>query len=327
MTLTEKNTKVKGNDSKRVSRRCVMSNKSHRSWRDSNPDLRRQVQMPAPAIEVIEQELWSLVSPESFKPLRLSEGKKGKKLRERILTLPVMMAIVLSLVYRRIPGLSELVRVLQSEGLLWVGVVPVSKQALSKRLSSLPAQLFASVFEQVMQRIRAKNLLTPVTAEWAGISENFAAVWIADGSTLEELRHHLKVLRDKGTVLAGKMMMLVEAFNHRPVATWYTEDAAANDKTFCQLLLERLPEGGLLIFDLGFFKFPWFDDFLERISLEMVFRSLYHFSQALLRGETVDLVPYLVEHQQLFGLVKAVRNRHRDNYLRSQLIWAVDSLS
>src|SRR4028119_930454 len=103
-----------------------MSTKRKRPWSDANPDLRRQVQMPSPPIEVIEQELWSLLSPESFKPLRLSQGKNAQQLRERILTLPVMMAVVLSLVYRRIPGLSELLRVLQSEGLLWVGALQVS---------------------------------------------------------------------------------------------------------------------------------------------------------------------------------------------------------
>ncbi len=44
-------------------------------------------------------------------------------------------------------------------------------------------------------------------------------------------------------------MMVVEAFTHRPVTTWYTENSKANDKTWCDQLLERLPIGGLLIFD------------------------------------------------------------------------------
>ncbi|NJK77207.1 MAG: hypothetical protein HC786_24685 [Richelia sp. CSU_2_1] len=46
------------------------------------------------------------------------------------MTLPVMMAVVLSLVYRIISGLSEVVRVLELEGLLWVKPFKVSKQAL-----------------------------------------------------------------------------------------------------------------------------------------------------------------------------------------------------
>lgn len=48
----------------------------------------------------------------------------------------------------------------------------------------------------------------------------------------------------------------------------------------------------------------------ERISSEMVFRGLYHFSRALLRGEHNDVVSYLVAHHQVLGLVKATRKRH-----------------
>lgn len=58
-------------------------------------------------------------------------------------------------------------------------------------------------------------------------------------------------------------MMVVEAFTHRPITTWYTQNSKSNDKVWCDKLLARLPDGGLLIFDLGFFKFPWFDEFTE----------------------------------------------------------------
>jgi len=78
-----------------------------RPWSSANPDLRRQTQVAAPAIEPLEQELYDLLSPAKFKPLRLERDWDNKKLRERILTLPVMMAVVLSLVYRQIAGLSE----------------------------------------------------------------------------------------------------------------------------------------------------------------------------------------------------------------------------
>jgi hypothetical protein len=110
-----------------------------RPWSSANPDLRRQTQVAAPTIEPLEQELYNLLSPANFKPLRLERDKDNKRLRERILTLPVMMAVVLSLVYRQIAGLSEVVRLLSEEGLLWVEPLRVSKQALSKRLRRLPA--------------------------------------------------------------------------------------------------------------------------------------------------------------------------------------------
>ncbi|YAG16353.1 Transposase [Nostoc sp. DSM 114161] len=57
----------------------------------------------------------------------------------------------------------------------------------------------------------------------------------------------------------------------------------------------------------------------------MIFRSLYHFSQAVLRGDASEAIPYLVEHQRLFGLVKTRRKRHREVEAYTQQIWALSS--
>ena len=47
-----------------------MSQKRPPTW--GNPDHRRQTQLPAPPIAQIEQQLFSLLNPGSFKPLRLA---------------------------------------------------------------------------------------------------------------------------------------------------------------------------------------------------------------------------------------------------------------
>lgn len=103
-----------------------------RPARKANPDLRQQKHIPAPPIQEIEKEIFSLRSPVSFKPLRLYEDVQKKKFRDRILTLPMMMAIVVSLVYRQIPGLRKVKSVLSQEGLLWVERMEVSAQAVTK---------------------------------------------------------------------------------------------------------------------------------------------------------------------------------------------------
>ena len=105
----------------------------------------------------------------------------------RILTLPVMMAIVLSLVYRQIPGLREVQRVLSQSVLLWVEQLEVSVQALSQRLRKLPIELFSLVFEEVIARISIKGSGCAVPEQWQVVQSKFTAVWIADGSTLEAL--------------------------------------------------------------------------------------------------------------------------------------------
>ncbi|MDH6057269.1 transposase [Chrysosporum ovalisporum APH033B] len=60
-------------------------------------------------------------------------------------------------------------------------------------------------------------------------------------------------------MLAGKMLMVVEAFAHTPVAAWYDADGKINETRWWQGLLEPLPHGGLLVVDMGFYGFEWFD--------------------------------------------------------------------
>jgi len=60
---------------------------------------------------------------------------------------------------------------------------------------------------------------------------------------------------------------------------------------------------------------------LEQISVEMVFRAFYHYSCALTRGETLEVVPYLVHHAKLLGLVKRRRQRHREIQQTEHLVW------
>ena len=48
----------------------------------------------------------------------------------------------------------------------------------------------------------------------------------------------------------------------------------------------------------------------EKNSVEMVFRSLYYVSKAIVKDEKPDTVNYLAERAKLFGLVKAERKRH-----------------
>jgi hypothetical protein len=234
-----------------------------RPLKQRNPDLRRQVQMPCPEIEVLEKSLQDLIGPEDFKPIRNSVQIPEKLRRDRLLTLPVMVAVILGLVYRKIPGLAEASRVLWTNGLLWVKPLQVSRQALSKRLMQLPVRYFAQIFEQVLEHLHSKPAPPSSLQGWSFLIEQFSAIWIADGSTLEELRKRLKIQAGKGTVLAGKMMVIVDLLTHRPVFSWYTPEYVANDKQWVDHLLQKLPTGGLLVFDLGFFKFQWFDQFTD----------------------------------------------------------------
>lgn len=227
-----------------------------------NPDLRRRMNAPAPQLEEIQQRLRSLLTPAMFAPLRMKMKTMG--FRERLLTLPVMTALVLGLIYRQLPSLSELLRTLRLEGMLELRPQKISKQAFSKRLQVVPASLFADLFGEVLKKLRKRPAPQACLRTWQKrLMGRFEAVWIADGSTLEALRKRLGMAEDSCASLGGKMMMIVGAFTARPVQAFYEQKALTNDKQFTDLLLEALPVGALMVFDQGFFSFPFFDRFTD----------------------------------------------------------------
>ena len=88
--------------------------------------------------KVISQQLEDLVKPCVYNQLAYY---RGLQMRARILSLPLMLAAVLTLVWRQVPSVRELNRMLAREDLLWAKAVKVSQQALSQRLLTFPAEL------------------------------------------------------------------------------------------------------------------------------------------------------------------------------------------
>jgi Transposase DDE domain len=233
----------------------------------SHLEFRHRSQIPLPAVEDVEQRLLDVLSPSLLAPRQLErrdpqQPERLIRMRQRLLTLPVIVAITVSLVWRRVPSIAEVQKLLAHEGLLGIAPLQVSPQAIIKRLDVLPATVLGQLLVEVCARLQAQAPPALPHPRWAPVREHFPLIAIVDGSTLEALRKKTQVLREHaGLVLGGKMMVMVEAFSHRPLWQLYTDDAAANDKRFVAEILAALPVGGLLVFDLGFFSFLWFDDF------------------------------------------------------------------
>ena len=83
-----------------------------------------------PAAEV-EAYLAELVQPAVYAQVA---AYQAMGLRHRLLTLPVMVAFVLSLLWRHLGSVGEAVRVLRQEGVLWTPPLAVSPQAVNQRL-------------------------------------------------------------------------------------------------------------------------------------------------------------------------------------------------
>ena len=244
----------------------------------------------APPDEVVEGRLDELVSPAVYAQVDVYQALG---LRERILTLPIMVAFVLSLIWRQFGSVREAVRVLNEEGLLWTDPIEVSHQALSLRLRTFPAQLFEQIWRDLLPKLlqrwgQRQRPLAPVL-QWA--QTHFTAVLILDGSTLDALLHKVGLLRDReGTVLAGRMAALLDLLSRLPRELWYEEDEQAHDQRFWERALATLKAGTLLIFDLGFLNYPVFDQLTEQgVSLltRIKKNTAYQVEQVLQRTATV----------------------------------------
>jgi len=239
-----------------------MRKKRHRPP-DLNRDHARPRTAPAPSSEAMEARLADLVSPATY---ALAEQYRSLGLRWRVLSLPVMVALVLGVIWRQVPSISTAARLLARESLLWAPPVRVSQQALSQRLRCLPAELFREVLREVLPTLlaRAHARRRPHPQVIARALAHFPCLLVADATTLEAVFKRVGALRGAdGTLLGGKLLGLLDLPSKQPVELWLGEDANANEKSFGDRLLAALPEGALLLVDKGFYAFAFFDRLTE----------------------------------------------------------------
>lgn len=212
----------------------------------------------APPDEQVSQRLTDLVHPATLSQVAYFHALG---LRERVFTLPLMVAIVLSMIWRQIGEVTQVVRLMQKESLLWAQPQRITQQALSERLRTLPAELFLKVLEAVLPgmqaRWQARQRSLPPDVAWA--KSQYTQVLVQDGSTLDALLCKVGLLRDNvANPLAGRMTALLDLCSRLPCHLWYEEDAQAHDQRFWARILAVLQAGSLLIFDLGYTNFTVF---------------------------------------------------------------------
>jgi len=139
----------------------------------------------APPDEQIEERLRDLVVP-AIATQEAAVRQLG--LRSRLLPLSVLVALVISPIWRQLgAGGSEAARLLAIEGLLWSGLITVSQQAISLRLRVFPATLFLGVLQALLPtlaaRWQARQRPLPRALAWA--QTHYTAVLAVDGSTLD----------------------------------------------------------------------------------------------------------------------------------------------
>jgi Transposase DDE domain len=248
-----------------------MSEKAHKRPTLLNRDHARPRSQPNPSDPEIEKRLTELVSPLTY---ALVSQYHNLGLRERILTLPVMVAMVLSLIWRQVPSASELVRMVERDSLLWSPPLNVSQKAFSLRLGSLPDSLFKAVLLELLPKLQDRSAARsrPQPRVVATALRHFGHVWIADGSTLEALFRKVGPLRERvaeqlaerpngkpDKVLGGKLFGLLDLASKLPINLWHDPDPNRSDLSFLEEVKALFISGSLLLFDLVFYSFEWFD--------------------------------------------------------------------
>lgn len=224
-----------------------------------NRDRARPLNVPAPSDPVVKQRLTELIQPVTY---GLVDYYHRLGLRERMLTLPISVAMVLAMVWRQVPSVAELLRTLAREGLLWVPPMHATEQAFNQRLRCLPAELFGEVFRQILPQLleRSQGRTRPQPAAITRALAHFQKVWVADATTLEEVCRKVGLLEDvPATVLGGKLMALLDLPSKLPVHLWYEADPNVNENSFLDRVKAVLGAGTLLILDRGFHGFAFFD--------------------------------------------------------------------
>jgi hypothetical protein len=223
-----------------------------------------------PAVEEVDQRLMDVLSPSLLAPRQLErrdprQPPRRIRMRQRLLTLPVIVAIMVRLVWRWVPSIAEGQKVLARAGLLGRAPLQGSPQAITKRLAVLPAAVMGQLWVEVGARLQAQVPPTVPHPRWAPVRERLSVLALVEGATREALRKKTQVLREReGLGLGGKMMVMVEACSHSPRWQRYTEDATANDKRLATESMAAVPVGRLVVCDRGFFSFLWRDDFTNQ---------------------------------------------------------------
>jgi len=253
-------------------------------------------------LDLIEGFLREMV--EHLEPLESDPTGRG---RPRILPALCLWVGVVVCVLRGWSSQLAVWRLLQAKGLWDYPRFPISDQAVYKRLAQGGSRPLEALFEQVSAVLR-ERLTALVPAPLAAFATE---VVVLDETTLDKVARHLPALRGvpdgDRRLLAGK---LAGVFDIRLQQWRHVEHLAPptqNEKVAARSLLAHIQRGALILADLGYFGFAWFDQlteegylWLSRLRHKTSYTVCHPFYQD---GDTFDGLVWL-------GAYRADRARH-----------------
>ena len=190
----------------------------------------------------------------------LAERRRNGPGRPRIVPSLCLWAGMLVCVLRGFTSQHALWRLLSDASLWFYPRFAVTDQAIYKRLaqggSAVLEQLFRQISELLRQRLEpyALNDLGPFAKEVVALDE----------STLDPIARKLPALRglaaDDPRRLPGKLAGTYDLRRQQWRCVQHIVDPQQNEKVAARGLIAELPPGSLILADLGYFGFAWFDE-------------------------------------------------------------------
>ena len=242
-------------------------------------------------------------------------GPRGRG-RPRVRSALCLWTGLLVCVARGFSSQQALWRLLASEGLWSLPVVPVGDQAVYKRLADDGTRPLQELFGQ-LSALLAERLAPVADLRLAAFAAEVVAL---DESTLDPLARTLPALRalpaGDARLLPGKIAGLFDLRRQQWRRVDYREDVRQREQVAARGMLDGLPPGSLVLADLGYFGFGWFDDltdaghfWVSRWRARTSYSVLHTFYQD---GETLDQLIWLGAHRadRAKHAVRLVQFRH-----------------
>jgi hypothetical protein len=194
--------------------------------------------------------------------LTLAPEPRGRG-HPRILPALMLWAGLLVCVARGFSAQLDLWRLLTVTGLWDFPRVTVTDDALYKRLKRAGAAVFEQLFAHITAVVHAQRGARPLVLE--NVATFATGIYVLDGTTLEAITKRLPTLRQRaGTVLAGKIAAVFDLRAQLWHHLSFEASPTQNDKVAAPRLLASLPAQSLVLADLGYFSFPWFDQLTQQ---------------------------------------------------------------
>lgn len=180
--------------------------------------------------------------------------------RPRVLPALCLWGGLLVCVLRGFSSQLALWRLLSETQLWWYPRFAVSDQAVYKRLEQVESSPLAHLFVAIRD-VLCERLATYAYTDLAPFATEVVAL---DESTLDPVMRSLPTLRSvpKGerALLGGKIAGLFDIRRQQWMKIQYRCETQQNEKVAAREMVSELPQGSLVLADLGYFGFQWFDD-------------------------------------------------------------------